>query len=105
MTQWLRAQTSFSRGPEFNSRWLTAICSGIQCLLLVCLKRATVYLHTLNLKKKKKQKKQNVVLFCQFHLLIYSFVVFVQSWIILVLSNRVLNFFHLDTRYIHKLDI
>jgi hypothetical protein len=40
MAQWLKGTDCSSRGPEFNSQattwWLTAICNGAQCILLVC---------------------------------------------------------------------
>jgi hypothetical protein len=65
MAQWLRVLTS-PRGPEFNSQQPHS-CSQrsvmrIRCPLLVCLKTAIVYSHTLNkwinLYKKKKEKKR-----------------------------------------------
>jgi hypothetical protein len=49
-----------SRGPEFKSPattwWLTTICNGIRCPLLVCLKVATVYLNIIINKSLKKNK-------------------------------------------------
>jgi hypothetical protein len=40
MAQWLRALTAL-QFPA-TTWWLTTICNGIQCPLLVCLKTATV---------------------------------------------------------------
>ncbi|EDL78666.1 rCG55855, partial [Rattus norvegicus] len=34
------------QGFKNDGGWLTTICNGIRCLLLVCLKTATVYSHT-----------------------------------------------------------
>jgi hypothetical protein len=40
--------------------WLTTICNEIGCLLLMCLKTATVYLHIINksLKRRKEERKK-----------------------------------------------
>jgi hypothetical protein len=45
MAQWLRALADLPEVLSSNpsNYMLTTICNGIQCLLLVCLKTATVY--------------------------------------------------------------
>jgi hypothetical protein len=47
MAQQLRALTALLEGlNSIPSWWLTTICNGIGCPLLVCLKTATVYSYT-----------------------------------------------------------
>jgi hypothetical protein len=48
MTQRLRTLTALPQvlSSVLNQWWLTTICNGIQCPLLVSLKTATVYSYT-----------------------------------------------------------
>jgi hypothetical protein len=51
-----------STRPKFNSQqpqwWLTTICNGIWCPLLVCLKIATGYSYTVNKSVLKKKVRE-----------------------------------------------
>jgi hypothetical protein len=55
MAQWLRALVLFQRSRvqlPSTTWWLITIYNGIRCPLLMCVKTATVYSHTINLLKR-----------------------------------------------------